>query len=144
MKNMLFLMSLIALFTITFQPAMAQGGNALTINNPCNQYSVVASGCVGTCGVPGTLSYTVTPTNQRAVPLCLQNLSSSLCPNTGAFARVYVDGTLVASGNITAVGSTVSFVAQAGSTVKVLVTTFPINNGIQCVWLGNLNFGLKR
>ena len=142
MKNLLFLVSIFAFLSFSSLEGTAQ--TSISSSNVCKSGTVVATGCVGACGVPGELGYYVTPASQRAVPLCLQNLNSSLCPNTGAFALIYVDGSLVASGVITAVGSSIPFVAQAGSTVKVLVPTFSINNGIQCIWLGNLNFGLKR
>ena len=120
----------------------------------CNM--IVGTGCVGDCSGPGgggaavarsagnpQITYVV-PGNVPFQFLCLQTDASSLCPNTGAFARIYRNGVQVAQGDITAVGSTISFFALSGDIVTVEVSLFGINNNIDCVWLGNLNFSLRK
>ena len=111
----------------------------------CYNYDVVAESCVGECGNPAELKYEVTgPCTSRMVPMCLRNVSSNLCPSHRGVAFVYVDGQPIVRGDITTVGSTLSFSAPCGSVVKVVVNAIDVVPGIECVRLGNLKFALSR
>lgn len=141
MKNSIVLGALALLMALCFgvnTESQAQIGIT-----PCQTYPIVAANCVGACGNPSTLSYTIPPLCSSLVQnLCLTNESSSLCPSYGAKAAIYVNGALAATGNITAVGSSISFQAPCGASVKVKVQASYIG-GPLCVWLGNLNYALR-
>ena len=89
----------------------------------CFTKPIVASNCAGaTCGNPTGLAYVVgplctVPTNR----LCVTHESSTLCIGQVATAQVAVNGTVVATGNITAPGSSIPFIAPCGATVRVKV-----------------------
>jgi len=121
---------------------IAQPVRPILITPVGNCSNVVAAGCVGNCGAPSTTSFVVSGAFFQS--FCLQNDQSSLCANTGAYAYVYRNGTLIAQGDITAVGSTINFWAFAGNTITVTVQTYGINNGIQCIWLGELYYSVKN
>jgi len=144
MKNVshFFVVLLVSCFAFIQTEANAQVNNSLA---NCSNWNQVATTCLGACGDPATISYPVLCTSaaQRAVYFCVRNEASSLCPNTGAIAKVYVNGSLVASGDITAVGSSVNFTAHCGSTVKVVTSTYYIGGSV-CVWLGQVTVGLRR
>ena len=111
----------------------------------CGTYDIVAESCVGACGNPGELSYEVTPPCPAiTVPMCLNNIGSNLCPSHRAIAKIKVNGQLVASGDITVVGSSISFSAPCGAVVKVVVHAFDVVPGIECIQLGELKFALRR
>lgn len=108
-------------------------------------YPAVASNCVGACGSPSEINYTVSPPCLvKARKYCVTNDNSSLCPNNNAIAIVYVDGVFVTSGNITAVGSSVGFKAKCGSDIRVFAFTYYIGGPIQCVWQGQINYSLRQ
>ncbi|MEM9548587.1 MAG: hypothetical protein AAGA77_21555 [Bacteroidota bacterium] len=114
------------------------------VNAQCS-YPIVSSNCVGACGSPTEINYTVSqPCIAKVRKYCVTNDASSLCPDHNAFVVVLVDGVLVASGNITAVGSSVGFKAKCGSDIKVIATTFFVGGGISCVWLGNVTYSLRQ
>jgi len=115
-------------------------------SNNCANWNQVATSCVGACGSSSTISYPVLCVSSvsKTVRFCVRNEASSLCPNTGAVATVFIDGNPVSTSVITPVGSTISFSAKCGSKVKVVTTTYPLNNGIHCVWQGELTVGLRR
>ena len=143
MKNVskLFLILLMscALFSSTETAAQISSDN-------CANWNQVATSCVGACGATATISTPVlcASSASRSVRFCVRNEASSLCPNTGAVATIFIDGVPVSTSIITTVGSSVSFFAKCGSTVKVVTTTYPLNNGIECVWQGELTTGLRR
>ena len=115
-----------------------------TINAQCT-YPVVATNCVGACGSPTEINYTISqPCAAKWRKYCVTNDASSLCPDHNAFAFVLVDGVLVASGNITTVGSSIGFQAKCGSTIKVVATTYYVGGPIVCVWLGNVTYSLRQ
>jgi len=122
--------------------AQSLSQNSLSSSASCG--AVVASGCVGACGSTASISYTVPVSAEYKTKVCLQTDQSSLCPNTGARAKVYKNGSLVATVNITAVGSGLGILATSGDVITVEVSLFPIKNNIQCVWLGNLDFSLRN
>lgn len=110
----------------------------------CKCKKVVAEGCVGECGSTAKIVYVVDNPNSSSVlvNLCLLNAKSSLCPNTGAIAVIYVNNTAIKKVDITKVGSGTTFTAKNKDVVTVVVSTYPINNGIICVRLGELIFDL--
>ena len=113
-------------------------------NAQCS-YPIVATNCVGACASTSEINHiNALPCAAKWRKYCVVNESSSLCPNTNGFAFVLVDGVLVASGNITTVGSSIGFAAKCGSSIKVVATTFYIGGPIVCVWLGNLNYSLRE
>lgn len=115
-----------------------------TMNAQCS-YPVVATQCVGTCGSPSEINYTVTqPCIAKWRKYCVVNENTSICPNTNVFVAVFVDGVYVTSGNITALGSEVGFAAECGSNIKVIASTYYVGGGVVCVWLGNLKYSLRQ
>ncbi|MEM1322992.1 MAG: hypothetical protein AAGG75_22190 [Bacteroidota bacterium] len=142
--NYSFLVLLVAALSFISLESNAQADYSADIS--CANWNQVATGCVGACGTSSTITYPVlcVSAEQRRVALCVRNEASSLCPNTGAIAKVYVNGTLRASGDITAQGSSITFFAACGDQVSVVTSTYPISNNIQCVWLGQLTVGLRR
>jgi len=116
-----------------------------TVLNAQCSYPIVATNCVGACGSPTEINYTVSqPCVAKWRKYCVTNDASSLCPDHNAFAIVLVDGAIVASGNITSVGSSIGFTAKCGSNIKVIATTFYVGGGISCVWLGNVTYSLRQ
>lgn len=114
------------------------------LNAQCS-YPVVATNCVGACGSPSEINYSVSPPCvAKWRKYCVVNDNSSLCPDHNALAIVLVDGVVVASGNITTVGSSIGFTAKCGSDIKVIATTYYVGGGTICVWLGNLNYSLRE
>jgi hypothetical protein len=112
--------------------------------SPCPTYNVVASGCVGSCGNPTGIIYTSSFCVTRKEKFCLSNDGSNLCPNMDAKAVIYVNGVQVASGNITAVGSSISFSAPCGANIKIKVGAVSNGNPIQCIQLGDLYYSLRK
>lgn len=110
----------------------------------CSTYSIVAQSCVGECGNPGVLEYQTTICDAKIEDMCVSNIGSSLCPTHRAFAFIWADGNLVERGEITSVGSSVSFSVPCGSRVRVEVHAYDLVTGINCVRLGELNFALRR
>ena len=109
------------------------------------KYPVVASECVGACGSPSEINYTVgTPCDAYVKKYCVTNEDSSLCPDHAAFVVVLVNGNYVTSGDITAVGSSVEFSATCGSDIKVIATTSYVGGPTICVWLGELKYALRE
>lgn len=104
--------------------------------------SKVAVGGIGESGDSSLLVHKVSgPTSKMIV---LRHATSNLCPNTGAVAVLTVDGIPVASGNITAAGSSIQHEAAAGSHVAAIIHTIPLFNGIVCVQLGELTVNLDE
>lgn len=62
--------------------------------------------------------------------------------NTGAFALMFKNGYLAASGVITDDGASIQETAAPGDDIVVYVAMFPIPNEIICVRLGDLHFNL--
>ncbi len=124
------------------------GNDAFSQNSlsRCANWNQVATTCVGACGNPSTINYPVlcVSSAQRRVYFCVRNEATSLCPNNDAFVKIYVNGIFTASGNITALGSSVNFSAPCGSHVQVVASNFYNGNPIQCVWLGQVTVGLRR
>ncbi len=137
----MYYLKLSRIFTLSCLFVLLVGG---FLNAQCN-FPVVATNCVGACGSPTEINYTVpTPCVAKWKKYCVVNESSNLCADHNAFAVVLVDGNLVASGNITTVGSSLQFSAKCGSSIKVIATTFYVGGTISCVWLGNLNYSLRE
>lgn len=108
-------------------------------------FPIVATQCVGACGSPTQINYTSGPICPSLVKnYCVVNEGSSLCPDHNAFAFVLVNGSIVTSGNITTVGSSLPFSAICGSNIQVIATTFYVGGGISCIWLGNLKYSLRE
>ena len=101
---------------------------------------VVGKGCVGECGQSATVEYRVDA--KASVLMVVQTVETSLCPNTGAHAWIFINGRLADHGVITRLGSRVVEEAAPGDEVVVQVATFQIPNGTVCVRLGELNFSL--
>ena len=143
MKNVskLFLPMLLVAFTLFCSQQM----NAQVLSLPCTAAPVVGSTCVGACGPVGVINHTVGPLCTSAVVnLCLNTASSSLCPSHAAFAVVYVNGVIVAFGNVTSAGSTLSFSAPCGSNVRVVSRIRMVNPNINCFWLGEVDLNLHQ
>ncbi len=134
----------LTLFVLVFALSWTTQTNAQPSSlAPCS--TVVGSSCVGACSPVGIINYNVGPLcPSLVVPLCVETTNSSLCPSHAAIAKVFVNGVLVASGDITATGSSISFSAPCGANVKVVAKTKLVNPIISCVWLGEVDFVLKR
>ena len=102
----------------------------------------VAKGGVGESGASTLLTHVVGgPTSKMIV---LRTIGSSLCPNTGAVGVLSVNGIPVASGALTANGSSIQTEAAPGSHVAAVVHTVPLFNGIACIRLGELDLQLDE
>lgn len=142
MKN---LKSLPAIFAFALSMFLFNGANAQTGARSCDNYTKVASSCVGVCGNPSEINYTYTLCEGFVGNFCVINDASSLCSTHVAAAWIYVDGVLEATGNITQVGSTISFKAECGSEIRVVVRAKPKDDTVtQCVWLGKLDYSLRQ
>ena len=114
------------------------------LNAQCS-YPIVATECIGACGSLSEINYTVGPIcDAKVKKYCVVNENSSLCPDTEGVVVVLVDGIVVASGNITAVGSSVGFKAECGSDIKVIASTVYVGGPVVCVWLGELTYSLRE
>lgn len=117
---------------------------AQIITPGCN-FTPVAKGCVGACGNPGVIEYKFGPLcSSLSGNFCVTNEFTNLCPSHDAIAYVFDDGNFVTSGNITALGSSLSFSAQCPSKITVVVLATPNGSGINCVQFGNLGFYLRK
>lgn len=103
---------------------------------------VVGKGCVGECGQSSTIRYTVDA--KSPVLMIVQTVETSLCPNTGAHAWLFINERLAGHDVITRLGSRVLDEARPGDEVVVHVATFPVPNGIVCVRQGELDFVLVQ
>lgn len=101
---------------------------------------VVGKGCVGECGGPNNIEYVVE--SRINVMMVVRNVETSLCPNTGAFAFLFINGREAARGPITKDGSAIAAEAAPKDIVVVHVVTYPLYNGIQCIREGELKFNL--
>ncbi len=111
----------------------------------CANWTQVGTTCVGACANVGVINYSVLcPSDVRGVRFCVRNEATSLCPNTAALVKIYVNGSYVAGGDITPLGSSITFAARCGSTVKVVAYTVYLGGPIQCVWQGQTTVGLRR
>jgi len=117
---------------------------AQVVVSACQSWTPVASGCVGACANPSFISFTNSPCTSIVSNFCLTTDASSLCTSHDAYARVFVNGNVVAGGNITTVGSAISFSALCGDNISVIAVASPNGSGISCVWLGDLNYSLRR
>ena len=110
-----------------------------TGSSACTQ---VATGGIGESGRFSVVSHIVTgPTSKVMI---LRTVNTSLCPNTGAAAVLLVNGAPVASGVITALGSTIQHEVAAGAIVMAIVHAIDLNNGVVCVRLGELEYALSE
>lgn len=106
----------------------------------------LAQGCVGACGGTSTISYTVTnldvakSATGKFATICLSALSNSLCPNTGAAAKVTV-GRKTMTVDLSKGGNTI-LRAKAGDVITVNAYLYSTNLEIYCIWLGELTYGL--
>lgn len=118
--------------------------NLSTADAQCN-FTPVAKNCAGACGNPGIIEYELGPLcSAFATNFCVTNEGSNLCPSHDAIAYVFANGNLIAQGDITAVGSSLSFSALCPSKITVVVFATPNNTGIQCIQLGSVGFYLRR
>ena len=104
----------------------------------------VAKGGVGESGASSFLLHKVTAKIQKL--MVLKNVASSLCPNTGAVGMLVVNGTPVAHGNITKVGSSIQTpgTVKRGDVVVAIVHTIPLFNQTVCIRLGELSVELRE
>lgn len=106
----------------------------------------LAQGCVGACGGTSTISYVITAqdvatsSNGKFATICLSTLANSLCPNTGAAAKVTV-GRKTMNVDLSKGGNTL-IRAKAGDVITVSAYLYSTNFEIYCIWLGELTYGL--
>ena len=95
----------------------------------CFTKPIVASNCAGTtCGNPTELTYIVGHCT-GPVRLCVTHESSTLCIGQTAIGTVSANGVVIATGDITASGSSIPFLARCGAHIQVkvqVVATGPI------------------
>lgn len=108
-------------------------------SGPC---IAVGYGGVGESGPSTFISYQVTGSIQKL--MVLRTTKTDLCGDTGAVAVLVVNGIPVAYGNITALGSSIQATANPRDWVTAIVHTVPLNNGIVCARLGELNVQLDQ
>lgn len=106
---------------------------------PCK---TVAHGSVGETGASTLLIHTLDAEYSKM--MVVRNKASSLCPNTGAVALLVINGEPVASGDMSAVGSSIAFEAMPDDHVVAIVHTLPLFNDVMCVRLGDLDFILDE
>ena len=102
----------------------------------CN--TVVASDCIGACGPGSTIGYVAAANGFVTVA----STSSSLCPNTGCTAQVTIAGKNKGSIDISQAGDGRRYRVKAGDLVQVTPSLYNINNGIVCVWLGEVVYAI--
>lgn len=108
-------------------------------SSPC---TTVGTGGVGESGSSRVLIHEVT--GKLEIVMVLRTTETSLCPNTGAYAVLLVNGQPQAHGMITEDGSSIQANARPGDQVVALVHTVPLLNEIQCIRLGELSFRLDQ
>ncbi|MGD1845821.1 MAG: hypothetical protein ACFB10_10555 [Salibacteraceae bacterium] len=143
MKNMLSTasMALVFFFSLLQYNATAQ---SFTAANCCNA-TPVAKECVGASSHPSVIQYQLGPLcSSLATQFCVTTEFSNLCPSHDATAFVFVDGVFVTSGDITDVGSCLSFTAQCPALITVVAFANPNGSGINCIQLGNACFYLRQ
>lgn len=116
------------------------------LNPPgCSCDNAIASGCVGACGSPGNITYTVQASDVNLpnglAHLCVSQTGSSLCPNTTAVYTIYRNGRTVYHGTIDT-GDCRSFKAAVGDVINVVADLGPGDPNIVCIWLGEAYFSL--
>ncbi|MGA1841812.1 MAG: hypothetical protein ACMUIU_14400 [bacterium] len=121
-------------FFVVTNIAVALPGQA---DPPCGRPLI--EGCIGACGAPFLVSYRVLESGAY----CFTTTGSSLCPNTGAEVSIYLNRELrfkkdMTNGVFLVVG------AREGDIITIEANLFPIDNGIVCIWLGELYFKLGR
>ncbi len=111
----------------------------MAINGACR---VLQKGGVGESGSNETMIYQLTGALRKNV--VLRNVETSLCPNTGAYAVLIVNGEVASTSVITNEGSSVQVEAGPGDQVIAIVQSFPLFNEINCIRLGELNVELQE
>jgi hypothetical protein len=101
---------------------------------------IVGKGCVGECGKTAAIEYKVKAAINKM--MIARTVTTSLCPNTGAYAFLFKNGVEVANGSITNEGAAIRTEAAPGDKIVVYVMTYPLFNKINCIRLGELNFVL--
>ncbi len=141
--NILFSMTFTFLLAFLYFPTLSQAQGGLS-NSACGG-ALLIDGCVGACGNPSTISYVINQgiSNGSDFELYLTSASSSLCPTHRAIAKVSVNGNVVASGDLTVVGSCIPFDANYDEVIEVEVRAIRVDSRVECVWLGELDYELK-
>ncbi len=103
---------------------------------------VVGKGSVGESGPTAMVHYTVKA--KTDILMLVKTVETSLRGNTGAFALMFKNGVLVASGPITDDGASIQETAAPGDEIVVDAAAFPIPNEIVCVRLGDLYFNVMQ
>lgn len=102
----------------------------------------VARGGVGESGASALLIHSIKGPHSKMI--VLRNVESSLCPNTWALASLFVNGTPMASGNISTEGSSIQVEVSAGGSVAALIQAVPNFNRVSCVRLGEASINLEE
>ncbi|MBL4707942.1 MAG: hypothetical protein JKY48_05815 [Flavobacteriales bacterium] len=142
MKNLskLFLTLLICSLSLISFEAKSQ----IISVNPCNSWQGVAKDCVGSCGLNSSMGYQgVCSGPSLMTNYCITNVGSNLCPSHEVLTTVFANGAIVASGNLTAVGSSLSFSAPCNSFIYVYDQASYIG-GINCIQLGQAYLKLRK
>ena len=95
------------------------------------------SGCVGACG--NNYADAIAAPASRFYKFLISTYS--LCPSEQANGIIIVDGTIAWSGVVSA-GTAVKFYANAGDKIALLVWHGTVNPFINCLWLGEVKFGI--
>lgn len=103
----------------------------------------VGKGAVGERGESAMLQHTRGPEDVQKL-MVLRSAGGSLCPSTGVVASLVIDGEPVVSGSLTKEGGSIQFELAPGASIAAVVHTVPLNNGIVCIRLGNLEFHLDE
>jgi hypothetical protein len=129
--------------TIIFMMMAAVGAALISAVENARQKDsglIVGKGCVGECGKTAAIEYKVKATINKM--MIARTVTSSLCPNTGAYAFLFKNGVEVTNGSITKDGASIQTESAPGDTIVVYVMTYPLFNKINCIRLGELNFVL--
>ena len=102
----------------------------------------VARGGVGESGASALLIHSIKGPHSKMI--VLRNVESSLCPNTWALASLFVNGTPMASGNISTEGSSIQVEVSSGGNVAALIQAVPNFNRVSCVRLGEASINLEE
>lgn len=116
-------------------------GRAVHADAP--QGAVIETGCVGDCGEFATITHQV-PERDAGGMYGVEQIYSSLCPNQGAEAEIYVNNEVRARVDLTDEASEVQFTARPGDVIDVVVDLFDTGVKAQCIWLGDLQFALTK
>lgn len=142
MKNLTKLFLTLLICSLSF--ISFESKSQIISSSRCNTWQGVAKDCVGSCGLTSSMVYQgVCSGSSLITNYCVTNVGSNLCPSHEVLTTVFANGVIVASGNLTAVGSSLSFSAPCNSFISVFDQASYVG-GINCIQLGEAYLKLRK